>query len=425
MQPGNAPAKERFDSWKEIAAYLKRDERTVQRWEHERGLPVHRTPGEKRGTIFAYRGELDRWMRGDRLAAEASTSAPRASYRLQWTAGAAAVLMLLLLAAWLVRQRHRPAVATEAELVGKLLIGRNHRGGEVWAVPLPETVRPPMLAKVAFSGRPLWVVVANRPDGALVTCLREDGTVRWRYSPQQTLRFGSEEAAGPWLVYGVTTGRNGTSGIWMTVVHHLMGYSFVLRLDVESGKEEVKFVNTGTLWGLEVVPTAAGERVFVGGFNNEYDAGALAVLDPRRSQAVSPQSSGSRFECRSCRGATAPLKYFVFPRTELNRLEQIDINAAQMVQAVGDRVEVSTIEVSERARRIYFFTAADDPQLVSALSSSTYWREHSRLEREGRIYHRANECPERTSPPAVRLWEPEHGWRQVKVTPGDVDRPLQ
>ena len=38
----------RLDSWKEIAAFFDRDERTVKRWEKERGLPVHRTPGGSR-----------------------------------------------------------------------------------------------------------------------------------------------------------------------------------------------------------------------------------------------------------------------------------------------------------------------------------------------------------------------------------------
>jgi DNA-binding transcriptional regulator YiaG len=36
----------RLDSWKEIAAYLKRGARTVQRWEREERLPVHRLPHE-------------------------------------------------------------------------------------------------------------------------------------------------------------------------------------------------------------------------------------------------------------------------------------------------------------------------------------------------------------------------------------------
>ena len=51
----------RIDSWKAIAAFLGRDERTVQRWEKERFLPVHRASGE-RGTVFAYRRELLRWL---------------------------------------------------------------------------------------------------------------------------------------------------------------------------------------------------------------------------------------------------------------------------------------------------------------------------------------------------------------------------
>jgi hypothetical protein len=37
--PGSSAA-DRLDSWKEIAAHLKRDVRTVQRWEKEHGLPV-------------------------------------------------------------------------------------------------------------------------------------------------------------------------------------------------------------------------------------------------------------------------------------------------------------------------------------------------------------------------------------------------
>ena len=51
----------RLDSWKEIAAYLKRGARTVQRWEREEGLPVHRLPHEKLGSVYAYSAELDAW----------------------------------------------------------------------------------------------------------------------------------------------------------------------------------------------------------------------------------------------------------------------------------------------------------------------------------------------------------------------------
>ncbi len=56
----------RLDSWKEIAAYLKRGVRTAQRWEATAQLPVHRIP-TARGSVFAFRAELDAWWRATGL----------------------------------------------------------------------------------------------------------------------------------------------------------------------------------------------------------------------------------------------------------------------------------------------------------------------------------------------------------------------
>jgi tetratricopeptide (TPR) repeat protein len=57
----------RLDSWKEIAAYLQRTERTVRRWETLEGLPVHRLHHEKRGSVYAYAHELDAWLQSRSL----------------------------------------------------------------------------------------------------------------------------------------------------------------------------------------------------------------------------------------------------------------------------------------------------------------------------------------------------------------------
>jgi len=48
--------------WKKIAAYLHRDVRTVQRWERNEHLPVHRQLHLKLGTVHAVRAELDEWL---------------------------------------------------------------------------------------------------------------------------------------------------------------------------------------------------------------------------------------------------------------------------------------------------------------------------------------------------------------------------
>jgi len=55
------PSDERLESWKEIAVYLKKGVRTVQRWERMEGLPVRRLRQDRSGIVFAYKAELDAW----------------------------------------------------------------------------------------------------------------------------------------------------------------------------------------------------------------------------------------------------------------------------------------------------------------------------------------------------------------------------
>lgn len=60
--PESAIVSARLNSWKEIAEYVGRNVRTVIRWEHEGGLPIHRVPVGHRRAVFAYRHEIDHWL---------------------------------------------------------------------------------------------------------------------------------------------------------------------------------------------------------------------------------------------------------------------------------------------------------------------------------------------------------------------------
>ena len=107
---------DRLDSWKEIAGYLKRGVRTVQRWERVSGLPVHRL--DRQGSVFAYKAELDAWWAGswqtdapaDVLAEEQERGGPAPSTRSRWI-GAVTLLVVLVavvgvaLARWVVFRR--------------------------------------------------------------------------------------------------------------------------------------------------------------------------------------------------------------------------------------------------------------------------------------------------------------------------------
>jgi len=69
-----AGPEDRLDSWKAIASYLGRGVRTVQRWEREEALPVHRLAHEKRGSVYAYRPEVDAWWESRRRSLSTDTA---------------------------------------------------------------------------------------------------------------------------------------------------------------------------------------------------------------------------------------------------------------------------------------------------------------------------------------------------------------
>src|SRR5439155_21863417 len=109
-QPALPSTKDRLDSWKDIAVYLTRDISTVQRWEQREKMPVHRHLHDRRGSVYAFRSELDVWLETrrtrltqdaerralDALQTFAPASAPRSFARLHWMR--AAVFTALVLA---------------------------------------------------------------------------------------------------------------------------------------------------------------------------------------------------------------------------------------------------------------------------------------------------------------------------------------
>lgn len=88
----------RLESWKAIADYLGRHVTTVQRWEQEEGLPVHRHQHEKRGSVYAYAPELDAWLAARSLTSTPTAPAPDrpAKQTVAW-AVVATVLVLLVI----------------------------------------------------------------------------------------------------------------------------------------------------------------------------------------------------------------------------------------------------------------------------------------------------------------------------------------
>jgi hypothetical protein len=96
-----------LNGWKDIAAYLGKSVRSVQRWEATLGLPIHRIHTSDGHIVYADRDEIDRWRsardtpRSATVPVEADRLTParrRTPPRLSVTAGVCATLAATMLA---------------------------------------------------------------------------------------------------------------------------------------------------------------------------------------------------------------------------------------------------------------------------------------------------------------------------------------
>lgn len=116
----------RLETWKEIAAYLRRDVRTVQRWEQTDGLPIHRHQRAHRPIPYAYTAELDAWWTGRPDAVAPSPSTRDEGEARSWRAPVVAVVALSLAALvggfvlWAARSRPpaTPSVTVSTAAIG-------------------------------------------------------------------------------------------------------------------------------------------------------------------------------------------------------------------------------------------------------------------------------------------------------------------
>ena len=60
---GEVHAQDYLNGWKDIASFLGKGVRTVQRWERDYHLPVHRIGKQGGEIVWASRQELDEWLR--------------------------------------------------------------------------------------------------------------------------------------------------------------------------------------------------------------------------------------------------------------------------------------------------------------------------------------------------------------------------
>jgi hypothetical protein len=442
---------QRLTSWKEIAAHLGRDVRTVLRWEKERGLPIHRVPGVTGRVVFAYKDELDGWARGHIGPSEfpasigvpvpepvANVSTPatvihatraRASHRSRRWIVAAGVLCTVGLIGWRAQTSRVEEGPLTVAWAGDGIAATGADGVERWRYKFPATDvigrptgRAERVAEILGGPEPgvLTATTARMRVGDSVirsgelVWIAPNGVVRRSLSIEDRLTFGAVTYGAPWAITDFRVDPSGGPRRVAVSAHHYEWWPSIVTVFDEGWHRRGTFVNAG--W-IERMQWISRNRLLVAGFSNALDGGMLALLDPDALDGQSPAPSNSTFFCASC-GPASPLRYVVLPRSEVNRVSASPFN--RVVLAVkGDSLLARTMETpgSETgggpADALYELTPS--LEVTRARFSDRYWEMHHQLESQGKITHTREQCPDRDGPREIRVWEPASGWTTMPI----------
>lgn len=423
---------DRLDSWKAIASYLNRGERTVRRWERDNGLPVHRVPGKRGNSVFAYRAEIDVWLRTPHEGVGADLSAPEQPVPARRRAAAAAIAGILVAGAVLTAVWWTANAANDlparVDLTASAVVAFGEDGAERWRhdfvperIEVPEDrMRNPVdllpgTPPALLTATSLQILPTEEVRGGQVLLFNPAGRILRTLSFDDEVRFGTTATAygQPWGITDFRVEAGDRSSRIAVAMHHYQWWPSIIAILDERLQRRGTFVNAG--W-LERVHWLSPDRLLVSGFSESRNGGVVALLDPAALNGQGPEDPAGTFFCGAC-GADRPLRYVVMPRSEVNLATRSRFNRGRL-QIMGDRIIVRTIEVpfgeSDAIDAVYEYSSTLD--FVRASFSDRYWEAHRALEAEGKLDHARERCPERDGPREILTWEPQAGWRTIKAT---------
>jgi hypothetical protein len=413
MDSADAKWQDRLASWKEIAAYVGCDERTCLRWEKKLGLPVHRIEGASKSRVFAYRNELDRWMR-ERITLTGGTVHPgrpsvfrsRPLRLLIPTAGLAA---LILAAVWIAAPRD--SSPADFRIEGSALIVLNKKGSVLWSYDTglsnlkeesyyrarfqvktlspDEEVRFPLLlmSDLNRDGRTEVVFALktrNEFKEGRILCFSDRGKVLWDFPAGRELRFGDSLYARDYRIAGLDLHDFDGDGLpeLFYIAHHKPDYPCQLGVLDAKGRLIGEYWNSGYFSDVVFLDIDGDGRddVLAAGLDNEYGKGCLAVFAPDRIAGSSPQLNPA-YTAREI-GPGSELYYILFPRTDAD-LADYPVESILSVDILRSRRFNLNCQVS----RIYF-ELTPDLEVVAAHNSHRFQQFHAEAVRAGRVRSR-------------------------------------
>lgn len=341
MPPQNSgPARPVVSSWKEIAGHFGVTVRTVQLWETERGLPIHRMPGVK-GRVFAYVEELDTWAAGNSsqqcaaeegVAGEPAKSRPRLAI---WLPALGLVALAAVLTLWFTRSDR---VVNSVRIDGRTLTALNRDGDPVWRHEFPEPVvgrwqlaeellrypqTRPWIGDLDGDGDPevLFTYAADlKQTNSELFCFDSSGRIRWRYKPGREVRSWKERFAPPYVIriVMVVDGGEGRPPVVLVAGSHDFAYAGQIAALSPQGKVLREYWHSGHIAAAAAADLDLNGRmeVYLAAAHNPTQSVSVIALDPEDFGGASREENQD-YQLLDL-GPARELGRIILPRSELS-----------------------------------------------------------------------------------------------------------
>ena len=438
-----------LQGWKDIANYLGRSTRAVQRWEDELKLPVHRIQGANGPTVYALKKELDDWKKSRDLpkptmeeAAEIATAANHhavanastPTWRLpaltawRWVAAAAVALLLVGLGVTLgvfIFARTTANAVASVHTVNNSVIAYDSLGHPVWTHDFGQPVSYTNAdagsgelhyTEIPVQGGRIGTVVAlrfgppsSRPsESDALVAFDPSGAVLWKVQPHDKIQCGADEFGGPWRIYSTTASTGlGPRRVWAAFNDPSWWPGVVMEVDAQ-GRSSIRMVSTGWIWDVMEWRTASRDLLAVAGANSEQARPSLSLIDLDGNPVMTPHAD-PRFACASMPKG-GPTRVYLLPIPDTGTSDHA---WAQGLTPLGSGLKVQVF--GNQGNAVMEF--GSDLSLRSFNFSDSYWTVHRDKESAGVIHHTAASCPERTRPQPLEEWTAERGWAHSTIMP--------
>ena len=370
---GNTRRDNLLSSWKEIAAYLDCDIRTCQRWEKKFGLPVYRVDEESGSRVYAYKDELDEWLKSRNNKNSSPFKAK--SQKLKQQIRPSVLLPLIIVGGFIIYflflKTSISPIPSDFRIQNSNIVILNEDDKELWRYDTgiknlvgEEEYRqhfqfkrnrtdrrggylPLIIIKDIDNDKHKEVLFCTQTQTQLgegkLFCFNHKGKILWDFESGRELKYGKKIYAQDYRIYGfeaIDLNHDKTLEI-VAIAYHYPDFPTQLVVLNSDGEITGEYWNSGQLKDLVSVDLEEDGRmeIVIAAMNNEYARPSLIVFDALSIRGSSPQKKNF-YKCKDLEPGTEKY-YILFPQVDIALLDALMESLSQIDVLKNKRLGVT------------------------------------------------------------------------------------